>query len=69
MTDEVRKALVEMLAAKGIQATVAAAPYTDQKLFQVTAMSYAITAPQVLVGDIELDGAAGTQCRSRFWPI
>jgi outer membrane protein insertion porin family len=52
----VRKALVEMLAAKGIQATVAASPYTDQKLFQVTAMSYAITAPKVLLGDIRLDG-------------
>jgi outer membrane protein assembly factor BamA len=55
LTDEVRKALVEMLAAKGIQATVAASPYTDQKLFQVTAMSYAITAPRVLLGDIRLE--------------
>lgn len=55
MTEDVRKALVEMLAAKGIQATVAAAPFTDQKLFQVTAMSYAITAPKVLMGEIRLE--------------
>jgi outer membrane protein insertion porin family len=57
MTEEVRKALTDMLAAKGIQATVTAAPYTDQKLFQVTAMGYAITAPKVLVGEIRLEGA------------
>jgi outer membrane protein insertion porin family len=55
LTEDVRKALVEMLAAKGIQATVAASPYTDQKLFQVTAMSYAITAPRVLLGEIRLE--------------
>jgi outer membrane protein assembly factor BamA len=60
LTEEVRKALVEMLAAKGIQATVAAQPYTDQKLFQVTAMNYAITAPKVLVGEIRLEGAQAT---------
>jgi outer membrane protein insertion porin family len=59
LTDQVSKALMEMLAAKGIQATVAAAPYTDQKLFQVTAMNYAITAPKVLVGDIQLEGGSG----------
>lgn len=59
LTEQVRKALVEMLLAKGIQATVAASPYTDQKLFQVTAMSYAITSPKVLVGGVRLDAASG----------
>ena len=32
LTEQVRRALEEMLAAKGIKATVAATPYTDQKL-------------------------------------
>jgi outer membrane protein assembly factor BamA len=53
----VRQALEEMLAAEGIKATVAAAPYTDQKLRKVTAISYVITAPPVQVGEIRLQGA------------
>jgi outer membrane protein assembly factor BamA len=53
----VRGALEEMLAAEGIKATVAAAPYTDQKLRKVTAISYVITAPPVQVGEIRLQGA------------
>ena len=52
--EQVRQALEEMLAIKGIKATVAATPYTDQKLRKVTAMSYAITAPLVQVGEIRL---------------
>jgi outer membrane protein insertion porin family len=55
LTEDVGKVLTEMLAAKGIQATVAASPYTDQKLFQVIAMSYAITTPRVVVGEIRLE--------------
>jgi len=58
LLDDVRGALEKVLAAKGIKATVVAMPYTDQKLFQVTAMSYAITAPPVQVGEIRIDGAA-----------
>jgi outer membrane protein insertion porin family len=58
LTEAVRQALVEMLAAKGIQATVADLPYTDQKLGKVTAMSFTITAPSVQVGEIRLDGAS-----------
>ncbi len=58
LTEQVRKALGEMLAAKGIQATVTASPYTDQKLFQVTAMNYAITQPKVLLGEIHILGAS-----------
>ena len=58
LTEQVRQALEEMLAAKGIKATVAATPFTDQKLFQVTAMIYAITAPPVRVGEIHLQGVS-----------
>jgi len=54
----VLQALEEMLAAKGIKATVAAVPYTDQKLHQVTAISYNITTPPVVLGEIHLDGVA-----------
>ena len=58
LLEGVRGALEEMLAAKGIKATVTATPYTDQKLGKVTAMSFSITAPPVDVGEIRLDGAA-----------
>ena len=58
LTEEVRQALEEMLAARGIKATVAATPYTDQKLAQVTAISYAITAPPVRLGEIHLEGVS-----------
>jgi outer membrane protein assembly factor BamA len=53
---QVRQALEEMLAAKGFKATVLAAPYTDPKLGQVTAISYSITDPPVRVGEIHLEG-------------
>jgi|CZKF01.1.fsa_nt_gi outer membrane protein insertion porin family len=56
--EQVRQALEEMLATKGIKATVAAAPYTDQKLHEVTAMSFTITAPPVRVGEIHLEGVS-----------
>jgi outer membrane protein insertion porin family len=58
VTEEVRQALVEMLAAKGIKATVTATAYTDQKLYEVTAMSYTITAPPVRLGEIHLEGVS-----------
>jgi outer membrane protein assembly factor BamA len=58
LTEQVRQALQAMLAAKGIQATVAATPYTDQLLHEVTAMSYAITAPPVKLGGIHLKGVS-----------
>jgi outer membrane protein assembly factor BamA len=57
LTEQVRQALEEMLAAKGIKATVAATPFTDQKLAEVTAISYAITAP-VKLGEIHLEGVS-----------
>jgi outer membrane protein assembly factor BamA len=58
LLEDVRGALEEMLAAKGIKATVTATPYTDQRLHQVSAMSFSITAPPVEVGEIRLDSAA-----------
>jgi outer membrane protein assembly factor BamA len=58
LTEQVRQAMEEMLAAKGIQATVAATPYTDEKLHEVTAISYAITAPPVKLGEIHLQGVS-----------
>jgi outer membrane protein assembly factor BamA len=56
MLEGVRGALEEMLAAKGIKATVTATPYTDEKLYEVTAMSFSITAPRVKVGELRLEG-------------
>ena len=61
LTEQVRQALEEMLAAKGIKATVAATPYTDEKLHEVTAISYAITAPPVKLGEIHLEGVSPDQ--------
>jgi outer membrane protein assembly factor BamA len=58
LTEQVRQALEAMLAAKGIQTTVAATPYTDEKLHEVTAISYAITTPPVRVGEIHLEGVS-----------
>jgi outer membrane protein insertion porin family len=58
LLEGVRGALEEMLATKGIKATVTATPYTDEKLHKVTAMSFSITAPPVKVGEIRLDGVA-----------
>ena len=58
LTEEVRQALEEMLAAKGIKANVLAVPYTDQKLHAVTAISYSITTPPVQVGEIHIEGVA-----------
>jgi outer membrane protein assembly factor BamA len=58
LLEGVRGALEEMLAAKGIKATVTATPYTDERTHKVTAMSFSITAPPVKVGEIRLDGGA-----------
>jgi outer membrane protein assembly factor BamA len=58
LTEQVRQALEEMLAAKGIKVTVAATPYTDLKLAEVTAMSFSVTAPPMRVGEIHLEGVS-----------
>lgn len=58
INEQVRQALQDMLAAKGIKTTVSMTPYTDEALQQVTAMSYSISAPPVLVGTIQPDAAS-----------
>jgi outer membrane protein assembly factor BamA len=58
LEEQVRKAFEEMLAAKGIKVAVKAAPYTDPKLEQVTAINYAITDLPVRVGEIHLEGVS-----------
>jgi outer membrane protein insertion porin family len=58
LMEQVRQAFEEMLAAKGIKATVAVATYADLKLHKVTAVTYSITAPPVRVGAIHLEGVS-----------
>jgi outer membrane protein assembly factor BamA len=58
LAEQVRQALEEMLAAKGIKANVTVEPYTDQKLQVVTAMNYSITDPPVRMGEIHLQGVS-----------
>jgi outer membrane protein assembly factor BamA len=58
MLDDVRTGLEQILAAQGIKATVTATPWTDMKLNKVTAMSFSITAPPVLIGELRLDPAS-----------
>ena len=54
VTEEVRKALEEMLAARGIKATVAETAFGDPRRHKVAAVTYSITAPPVRVGAIHL---------------
>jgi outer membrane protein insertion porin family len=61
LLEGVRGALEEMLAAKGIKATVMATPYADEMLYKVTAMSFSIKAPPVRVGEIHLEGVSAEQ--------
>ncbi len=56
LLDAVRSALEEMLAAQGIKATVTAAPFGKPGTKFLTAMSFSISAPQVEVGEIQLQG-------------
>jgi outer membrane protein assembly factor BamA len=58
LLDSVLHSLEEMLAAQGIQAKVTAMPFTDQRLRQVTAISFTIASPPVQVGEIHLDSAS-----------
>jgi len=58
MLDGVRGALEEMLAARGIKATVMAVPYTNPQQRKVTAMSFSIQTPPVLVGEIHVDAGS-----------
>ena len=58
LTDDVRDALVKMLADEGLQAMVAATTSADQFTHKVAAVSYSITAPQVMVSVVHLDGVS-----------
>lgn len=58
MLDGVQKELEDELAASGVKATVAVTPYTDITSGKVTAMSFAITDPEVEVGQIQVQGVS-----------
>jgi outer membrane protein assembly factor BamA len=60
LTEQVRQALQEMLAAKGIKAIVAATPFIDPVSNEVTQISFAVTAPPVQLGEIHLDSASAS---------
>ena len=58
LLDDIRKEFEEELKAKGIQATILAAPYTDMNAGKITAMGFTITTPEMRVGEIQLEGAS-----------
>jgi outer membrane protein assembly factor BamA len=58
LLENVRGALEEMLASQGIKAAVTATPYSDLKLNKVTLMSFTITDPPVVLGEVRVDGSA-----------
>jgi hypothetical protein len=59
LLDNVRGAFEEMLAAEGITVSVAAVPYGERKVQnKVTAMSFAIASPPVLLGKIQFEGVS-----------
>jgi outer membrane protein assembly factor BamA len=58
LNEDVRRALEELLAAQGIKATVMATAAANTGLHKVMAISYAIVAPPVEVGEIHLDSAS-----------
>lgn len=57
LAESVRAALEQMVKAKGLQATVAATPAFDAALGTMKAMSYSITSPPVVVGEVVTQGA------------
>jgi outer membrane protein assembly factor BamA len=58
LLDNVRGALEEMLAAQGIKAPVTATPAGSLGSRKLSAMSFAIAAPEVRVGAIHLEGVS-----------
>ena len=58
LTDQVRQALEEMLAAKGIQAAITAAPSGNPSKLQGPKMNFAMTSPPVEIGEIHTDSAS-----------
>ncbi len=57
LVDGVRQELEEELIAKGIQAKLTAAPYSDLSQ-KIVAISFSIISPAVQVGEIQLEGAS-----------
>jgi len=57
LTDGIRAALEQMLAAQNIKASVAAAPFNDPALHKPSAVGYSIVSPLVVVGDLRTEGA------------
>jgi len=58
LLDGIRKEFEEELKAKGIQATILAAPYTDTSIGKITAIGFTIINPAMRIGEIQLDGAS-----------
>ena len=56
LTESVRSALEEMLAAQGIKATVAAMPVRNRSTDKAEDVNFSITAPTVVVGEIRTEG-------------
>jgi outer membrane protein assembly factor BamA len=56
--DDVRAALEKLLAAQGLQATVAGNTASDLSSHQVDAVDYSISAPQVAVSIAHIDGVS-----------
>jgi hypothetical protein len=60
LCDQVRAAMEQILATKGIQATVVAAANAGAAAKVQLAMNYSITSPQVQLGKIAVDPASGS---------
>jgi outer membrane protein assembly factor BamA len=58
LTDQVRQALEGMLAARGIQAVIVAAPSQDPVTHKVARVSFMVTSPPVEIGEIRTDSAS-----------
>lgn len=58
LTDNVRKALEELLAAHGLKAQISTFNDSDARGRKVVTVKFSITAPPVLIGSIALDGVS-----------
>ena len=58
LMDQVRQALEEMLASKGIKAAVSGVAFMDPRLHKATAVTFSIATPPVNVGAIHLEGVS-----------
>ena len=58
LSESVRTTLEQMLAAQGIKAAVLASPLADPKSGSITAVSFSITSPPVLVGEFQAEDSA-----------